>query len=536
MSDGLCTPATGQGVRGGCEHRRSAALGRVFALRRPLPREGVGIAPRRHRPRRRVRRSAWARRVARLRLRPPRHDRHNSGIMDVMRERYASSADAGPRARRPMRVADARHMPILPDDSVAVVVDKLDALHGDQHKLDMLRECARVLDVERGGIPSPYPSPPPRVALLERVASELLDLRLRFAEGDPKYGHASVFVAVLGRIGRYRPQVRPRGRGRDGDIPGDGRGTRDGGGCATATVLAASHQSHRGRTARRGGRTHAVRRVRLGVRSAGVRTRGVHAISKDGTRPVPSPRAEECHRRGTRRSRRNDSLQIRTPRWRLVSTPSTLLQRRLVSSRKSRLAHSRLRAEPTRAGPSVSFVSGTPPPSPERRGIVMSTPSGLTRSSLRRFRLRLRRGAHSPCAAFSSPPPGGGSRRRRAVAGCSRLSPGRDCRRARPRLGGSAAPSGASPRRRPCRVRPTTRPGGEFGSSVIREAVGPNRCRLCDPCHVEGDAEILLGVLADVLAHELPDCLPRRGSPRSSCVGRRGEAGKLRRATSPPVE
>lgn len=171
------------------------------------------------------------------------------GIMDVMRERYASSADASPRARTSIRceVADARCMPILPDASVAVVVDKgtLDALHGDQHKLDMLRECARVLDVERGGIIVSISFPAAaRVALLERAASELnLDLRVRvFAEGDPKYGHAAVFVAVLGRgLEEIVPAFVPGDGDGDipGDIPGDGaRGRATAADALTATVLA----------------------------------------------------------------------------------------------------------------------------------------------------------------------------------------------------------------------------------------------------------------------------------------------------------
>jgi SAM-dependent methyltransferase len=162
------------------------------------------------------------------------------GIMDVMRERYASSADAAPRARTVRcEVADARRMPILPDASVSVVVDKgtLDALHGDQHKLDMIRECARVLDVERGGIIVSISFPAAaRVALLERAASELnLDLRVRvFAEGDPKYGHAAVFVAVLGRgLEEIVPAFV------SGDIPGDeARGRATAADALTATVLA----------------------------------------------------------------------------------------------------------------------------------------------------------------------------------------------------------------------------------------------------------------------------------------------------------
>jgi ubiquinone/menaquinone biosynthesis C-methylase UbiE len=60
-------------------------------------------------------------------------------IIDIMRERFAGDA------RVRVEVADCRQMTFLPDGAADVVVDKgtLDALSGDDHKRDMLRECAR---------------------------------------------------------------------------------------------------------------------------------------------------------------------------------------------------------------------------------------------------------------------------------------------------------------------------------------------------------------------------------------------------------
>ena len=60
-------------------------------------------------------------------------------IIDIMRERFAGDA------RVRVKVADCRQMTFLPDGAADVVVDKgtLDALSGDDHKRDMLRECAR---------------------------------------------------------------------------------------------------------------------------------------------------------------------------------------------------------------------------------------------------------------------------------------------------------------------------------------------------------------------------------------------------------
>ena len=147
------------------------------------------------------------------------------GIVEVMRERYAARRDEpsalpgtksdGATADPPSSsavvarcaAADARDLSgLVPSCGAAVVVDKgtLDALHGDEDKIATLRECARVLDddpTRPGVVVSVSFASAARVALLDRVAPQLgMRWRLKvIADGDPKFGHAAVFVAVLGR-------------------------------------------------------------------------------------------------------------------------------------------------------------------------------------------------------------------------------------------------------------------------------------------------------------------------------------------------
>ena len=156
----------------------------------------------------------------------------DDGIVGIMRERYGTSPCTGrnghevsgsnlgggggggggdvgegnARARRRTvrcEVADCRSMPTVPDGCAAVVVDKgtIDALSGDIDKMAMIRECLRMLSPDGGVVVSvSFPSAA-RVALLDRAAEELgVECRIRvLTEGDPKYGHQAVFVAVLGR-------------------------------------------------------------------------------------------------------------------------------------------------------------------------------------------------------------------------------------------------------------------------------------------------------------------------------------------------
>ena len=218
-------------------------------------------------------------------------------------------------------------MPILPDDSVAVVVDKgtLDALHGDQHKLDMLRERARVLDVERGGIlvsisfPAAAASP-----LLERAASETRTRpsRSRLCRGRPQI-RTRLGVrrrVAASRIGRYRPQASTSsGTTGTGISPSTGRGDA---------------RRRRMRSRRRCSRACARIRARLiedeppmrvaelklfdasdSWEARGSSRPGVYTRSRKMERDASVPRRPriDAPRRGTRRSRRNDSLQIQTP-------------------------------------------------------------------------------------------------------------------------------------------------------------------------------------------------------------------------------
>ena len=77
------------------------------------------------------------------------------GIVRILRERHAARRrDDGKKngAKTTCLVADCTSMPAIADDSVDVVVDKgtLDALHGEEDKLKMMRECARVVKKKRG--------------------------------------------------------------------------------------------------------------------------------------------------------------------------------------------------------------------------------------------------------------------------------------------------------------------------------------------------------------------------------------------------
>ena len=143
------------------------------------------------------------------------------GILRTMNERFgtdgdgtgdddASSTQQHRTPRRTVRceVADARDMPCIATDTAAVVIDKgtLDALSGDSHKLAMLRECARMCDFDNGGIIlSVSFAAAARVGLLARATARLgLDSKITavtrvVADGDPRYGHAAVFVSVIGK-------------------------------------------------------------------------------------------------------------------------------------------------------------------------------------------------------------------------------------------------------------------------------------------------------------------------------------------------
>ena len=143
------------------------------------------------------------------------------GILRTMHERFGTDGD-GPcdddasskQHHRPPRrtvrceVADARDMPAISTGTAAVVIDKgtLDALSGDNHKLAMLRECARMCDFDNGGIIlSVSFAAAARVGLLARATARLgLDSNVTavtrvVADGDPRYGHAAVFVSVIGK-------------------------------------------------------------------------------------------------------------------------------------------------------------------------------------------------------------------------------------------------------------------------------------------------------------------------------------------------
>jgi hypothetical protein len=143
------------------------------------------------------------------------------GILQTMHERFGTDGDgtcdddaSSTQHHRPTRrtvrceVADARDMPAISTDTAAVVIDKgtLDALSGDSHKLAMLRECARMCDFDNGGIIlSVSFAAAARVGLLARATARLgLDSNVTavtrvVANGDPRYGHAAVFVSVIGK-------------------------------------------------------------------------------------------------------------------------------------------------------------------------------------------------------------------------------------------------------------------------------------------------------------------------------------------------
>ena len=143
------------------------------------------------------------------------------GILRTMHERFGTDGDSTgdddasskqhhrtPRHTVRCEVADARDMPAISTDTAAVVIDKgtLDALSGDSHKLAMLRECARMCDFDNGGIIlSVSFAAAARVGLLARATARLgLDSNVTavtrvVANGDPRYGHAAVFVSVIGK-------------------------------------------------------------------------------------------------------------------------------------------------------------------------------------------------------------------------------------------------------------------------------------------------------------------------------------------------
>ena len=143
------------------------------------------------------------------------------GILRTMHERFGTDGDSTgdddasskqhhrtPRHTVRCEVADARDMPAISTATASVVIDKgtLDALSGDSHKLAMLRECARMCDFDNGGIIlSVSFAAAARVGLLARATAELgLDSNVTavtrvVADGDPRYGHAAVFVSVIGK-------------------------------------------------------------------------------------------------------------------------------------------------------------------------------------------------------------------------------------------------------------------------------------------------------------------------------------------------
>jgi hypothetical protein len=143
------------------------------------------------------------------------------GILRTMHERFGTDGDgtddddaSSTQHHRPPKrtvrceVADARDMPAISTDTASVVIDKgtLDALSGDNHKLAMLRECARMCDFDNGGIIlSVSFAAAARVGLLARATARLgLDSNVTavtrvVADGDPRYGHAAVFVSVIGK-------------------------------------------------------------------------------------------------------------------------------------------------------------------------------------------------------------------------------------------------------------------------------------------------------------------------------------------------
>ena len=125
------------------------------------------------------------------------------GIVRILRERHAARRrDDGKGAKTTCLVADCTSMPAIADDSVDVVVDKgtLDALHGEEDKLKMMRECARVVKKNAGVVVSVSFASAARVEFLRRVADALrMDLKLAvIGGGDPKFGNLVHFVSVLG--------------------------------------------------------------------------------------------------------------------------------------------------------------------------------------------------------------------------------------------------------------------------------------------------------------------------------------------------
>ena len=136
-------------------------------------------------------------------------------------------------------------------------VSLLDALHGDQHQLDFLldreRADAGAPDVEpyrtRLHILRPAVERGCRTGPRARRVGSHSTFASGPAEGDPKYGHASVFVAVLGRgLEADLPRLVPgRGRGGGPRRPG-ARDARHEDGSRRPQLRASRCPAHRGRT------------------------------------------------------------------------------------------------------------------------------------------------------------------------------------------------------------------------------------------------------------------------------------------------
>ena len=105
-------------------------------------------------------------------------------------------------------MADARDMPCVPHQPHpwSSIKELSTRSPGTIDKLAMLRECARMCDFDNGGIIlSVSFAAAARVGLLARATARLgLDSNVTavtrvVANGDPRYGHAAVFVSVIGK-------------------------------------------------------------------------------------------------------------------------------------------------------------------------------------------------------------------------------------------------------------------------------------------------------------------------------------------------
>jgi ubiquinone/menaquinone biosynthesis C-methylase UbiE len=104
---------------------------------------------------------------------------------DALKERHADDESVE------CEVADCRALPSL-DGSVCVVVDKgtLDALHGDEDKMMVLRECNRIL-TKSGVLVSISFGAARRIGFLTKAAT-VLNMHLHIhvvGDGDPCSGH-----------------------------------------------------------------------------------------------------------------------------------------------------------------------------------------------------------------------------------------------------------------------------------------------------------------------------------------------------------